>query len=221
MLIPWVRGPLVLDAGCGMGFMTRALAAQGHRVVAIDVERDYVAAATRSPAGAGPIADGLVARDGGFPFASASYDTVISLDVIEHIADDRPVLRELARLLRPDGRLVLTVPALPALFGQRDVSLGHYRRYTRPMLRERLSEAGFVVEALAYWNLLGVGPYFVAERVLRRQLPDTIRQGPPTRARQIVARLAMGWLLAEWRVAPAIPLGLSLVARARPAGPRG
>lgn len=219
--MPWVRGPLVLDAGCGMGFMTRSLVAQGHRVVAIDVERDYVAAATRPPERAGRIADGLVARDGGFPFAAASYDTIVSLDVIEHIADDRSVLREFARLLRPDGRLVLTVPALPALFGQRDVNLGHYRRYTRPMLRERLGEAGFVVETIAYWNLLGVAPYFIAERVLRRQLPDTIRQGQPTRGRQAVAQLTMGWLLAEWRVAPAIPLGLSLVVRAQTGGLRG
>jgi hypothetical protein len=84
------------------------------------------------------------------------------------------------------------------------------------MLRERLVAAGFVVERIHYWNMLGVLPYFLAERIFQRPISDTIRQGQPTRTRQWLALLIKRWLVAEWAIAPALPLGLSLVVVARP-----
>ncbi len=216
MLLPWIKGPRVLDAGCGMGFMTTALARLGHRVVAVDIEHEFVATAIRDNRSGARIADGLVFADSQFPFADASYDTIVSLDVIEHIADDARVLQEFARLLQPQGRLVLTVPALPALFGQRDVAMGHYRRYTKQLLEQRLTQAGLALDTLVYWNALGVAPYFLAERVFHRPISDSIRQGRPTWSRQALASLIEHWLLVEWTLASALPVGLSLVVMAHP-----
>jgi 2-polyprenyl-3-methyl-5-hydroxy-6-metoxy-1,4-benzoquinol methylase len=216
ILLPLIQQARVLDAGCGMGFMSRRLSAKGCAVVATDIEYEFVANAVANSIPHTGSVRGVVSADGRFPFADASYHTILSLDVIEHIADDAQVLREFARMLQADGKLILTVPALSFLYGKRDVEIGHYRRYTKSMLRERLVAAGFVVERIHYWNMLGVLPYFLAERIFQRPISDTIRQGQPTRTRQWLALLIKRWLVAEWAIAPALPLGLSLVVVARP-----
>ena len=133
--------------------------------------------------------------------------------MIEHVADDRRLLAELERLLHPHGTLVVTVPALPLLYGQRDKALGHFRRYNKPQLYERLNEHGFHIDKLDYWNILGVGPYFVAERLLKRQLSDNIRQGRPTPWRKLVGNGLYRWLLLEQQLR--LPFGLTLIALAR------
>jgi SAM-dependent methyltransferase len=79
-------------------------------------------------------------------------DVVVLLDVLEHA--DRPVLvlENANAVLVPNGVVVLTVPAVPALYGPWDEVLGHRRRYTRSSLREDARAAGFAIEFLSYWN---------------------------------------------------------------------
>jgi hypothetical protein len=71
--------------------------------------------------------------------------------------------------LRPGGALAVFVPARAELFGSLDTSVGHLRRYTRPLLRQRLEDAGFFVEWLRYGNLAGVVPWLVSGRVLKQR----------------------------------------------------
>ncbi len=217
ILLPLIPGQKILDVGCGMGFMTTALAGQDRAVVAIDILHDYVAFTVQRTANAPQPARGATFGGDVLPFADQSFETIICLDVIEHVEDDRRLLIELGRLLRPSGTLVVTVPALPTLYGQRDVDLGHFRRYNKPQLQKRLTDTGFDLTRLDYWNILGVGPYFVSERLFKRPLPDNIRQGQPTRWRKLAGDLLCQWLLFE-RHLP-LPFGLSLLALARkPAG---
>ena len=98
------------------------------------------------------------------------FDTIVCLNVLEHIDDDVASLDSMFRLLQPAGRLVLLVPAFPALYGTLDRALGHYRRYTRNLLRERYSGAGFVMRHLEYFNMAGMPGWWVTGRVLRREL---------------------------------------------------
>ncbi|MDQ3484380.1 MAG: class I SAM-dependent methyltransferase [Actinomycetota bacterium] len=135
--------------------------------------------------------DGLVPGEGvcgsvtALPFADASFDVVSAFDVVEHCADDTAALAELARVLAPGGRLLLSVPAYAWAWSDHDVRAGHYRRYTQARLVAAVEEAGFVVRRSTY-GFSAVFPFFVAERLarlLRRRSADK-RQGltpvPPT-----------------------------------------
>ncbi len=95
---------------------------------------------------------------------NAVRDTAVMINVLEHIADDRDVLRELHRVLRPGGHLLLFVPALMALYSPIDRLLGHHRRYHRAELLEKVTTAGFRVDACRYFDALGVVPWLVINR---------------------------------------------------------
>ena len=101
--------------------------------------------------------------------AGAALDCIVSSNVIEHIDDDVACLRTMFELLRPGGRACLYVPARPELYGTLDEEVGHFRRYTTSDLRTKLERAGFVVERLAYRNLVATLPWFVTGRVLGRR----------------------------------------------------
>ena len=88
------------------------------------------------------------------PFRDASFDLVAAFDTIEHIPDDALVLREFQRVLRPGGRLFVSVPAYQFLYSQNDRVAHHQRRYTRKMLGERLHAAGFTSTKTSYFNTM-------------------------------------------------------------------
>jgi SAM-dependent methyltransferase len=110
----------------------------------------------------------LVAADlTALPFRDATFDVVTALDVIEHIADDAAALGEIARVLRPGGILVATVPAYRFLWGPHDVALHHRRRYRGGEFRARVARAGLVVERQTYL-LAALFPLAAAMRLARR-----------------------------------------------------
>jgi hypothetical protein len=84
-------------------------------------------------------------------------DLVTAFDIIEHVDDEAGALRELARVCRRGGYLLVTVPAFQFLWGNQDVISHHRRRYTRSMLRERIEAAGFRIATLTYFNALRSG----------------------------------------------------------------
>ena len=82
-------------------------------------------------------------------------DTIVCLNVLEHIEEDAATLADFASVLEPGGRLVLLVPAMPALYGSLDVHLNHFRRYDREPLGELVTRAGFDVQTIRYLNRPG------------------------------------------------------------------
>ncbi len=84
------------------------------------------------------------------PFADATFDLVTMLDVLEHLRDDRGALREVSRVLRPGGALVLSVPAYQKLWSAHDEALHHFRRYEWHGLRRLLRAGGFEVSLLSF-----------------------------------------------------------------------
>jgi 2-polyprenyl-6-hydroxyphenyl methylase/3-demethylubiquinone-9 3-methyltransferase len=100
-----IRGQLVLDAGCGVGGVTRALVAKGARVVALDIG-PQLAAATRARCGCAAVIGTLSASG----FASNAFDAVVSSEAVEHTPDPERSVLELYRLVRPGGSLVLSLP---------------------------------------------------------------------------------------------------------------
>jgi SAM-dependent methyltransferase len=155
----------ILDVGCGTGTMLTYLARFGNAEgVDIDAEAIEYCHARGLKKVIQSTADTL-------PFADGSFDLVTALDVIEHIDDDLGVLREIKRVLRPGGRLLLTVPAYRFLWGRQDEINLHKRRYIAPEMRQRLQDSGFVVQKLTYMNSL-LFPAIAAIRLVRHVLPE-------------------------------------------------
>jgi 2-polyprenyl-3-methyl-5-hydroxy-6-metoxy-1,4-benzoquinol methylase len=100
-----IRGKLVLDAGCGVGGLTRTLVAKGGRVIALDIGRQ-LAAETRARCGCEAVVGTLSAT----AFADGTFDIVLSSEAVEHTPDPRASVLELYRLVKPGGDLVLSMP---------------------------------------------------------------------------------------------------------------
>jgi SAM-dependent methyltransferase len=98
----------------------------------------------------------------------ATADSIVLVNVLEHIAEDQAFLGDAHAALTPGGTLLLLVPALPGIYGSLDQAFGHYRRYTKTSLASKLHVAGFGIVRLAYVNLLGIAGWFFTGRVLRR-----------------------------------------------------
>jgi SAM-dependent methyltransferase len=147
------------------------------------------------------------------PIASQRFDLVTSFDVLYHLRvnDDLQALRELCRVLRPGGLLLIRVPALNWLRGRHDVAVHTRHRYARAELRTKLQKAGFLVQHLTFANSL-LFPLAPVKRLLeqrdRESLPDLWR--PPGPLNRILARtLGSEASLIRRR---SLPLGLSLIA---------
>ena len=157
-------GARLLEVGCGTG---ANLAMLGQFGALEAVELDEAARAIASAR------TGVVVRPGALPEAlpadCTGYDLIVLLDVLEHVDADGAALAELRRRLRPDGRLVITVPACPWLWSRHDEAHHHHRRYTAAMLDERLAAAGFRVDTMSYFNTL-LFPLVAGVRLVHRLL---------------------------------------------------
>jgi SAM-dependent methyltransferase len=100
-------------------------------------------------------------------FRGCELDTVVALNVLEHISDDLATMRSIQRMLVPGGRAIILVPALMGLYGSLDRELGHARRYGRRELATLMTQAGLRVERVFYFNLLGALGWFLNARLFR------------------------------------------------------
>lgn len=96
-------------------------------------------------------------------------DTITCVNVLEHIEDDTAALKHMNHLLRKGGKVIIFVPALPAVYGTLDRYVEHHRRYTRKSLRAIFERAGFAVKDASYMNMFGIFTWFLAGRVLKQR----------------------------------------------------
>ena len=99
-----------------------------------------------------------------------AFDSIVYLNVLEHVEHDASELRRAYGCLRPGGHICLFVPALPWLYGRLDEEVGHLRRYDRAGLRAQVEAAGFHIVRLRYFDAAGVLPWLLYVRLLRREL---------------------------------------------------
>lgn len=104
----------------------------------------------------------------GETYPEAHFDTVICLNVVEHLEDDVNALRNIRSSLRKDGRAIILVPNEPGLYGSLDRVLGHYRRYTRKQLQNVCERAGFRVEKVLKFNRIGAPGWWWNGRILKQ-----------------------------------------------------
>lgn len=163
-------GQRVLEVGAGAGTMTRFLYGRDI-VVATDVESTYLDILRNSfyrrPGIRVEKFD--LDSDESLRLAHYKFDTIICLNVLEHVYDDLGALKRMHELLVPGGRAVIYVPAGRSLYGTLDKTVGHYRRYNERELRSKMEDAGFVVEDSGYQNQFGTIGWFVNARIFRRE----------------------------------------------------
>jgi SAM-dependent methyltransferase len=199
----------ILDAGCGSGRTLVELARWG-AVSGVELNED--AAGVARSRGAFDVRVGKLEE---LPWEDCTFDLVTCLDVIEHTPDDVVALRELHRVTRDGGWLLVTVPAYQALWSRHDEANHHYRRYSRRALREAARAGGWQVRRETSFNSLLLAPAAVV-RLAHRGRPADGDYTPDL-------QLGPGWLNgvlelplraeAHWLGAGhTLPAGLSLLA---------
>lgn len=206
-------GSSILDVGTGTGSNLRMLRELGFdRVLGLDRSRE--AARFCADKGLGPVELGDVQA---LPFPDRHFDLVLATDIIEHVDDDLLALRELRRVLKPRGHLLLTVPAFELLWGLQDKVGHHKRRYRLSDLLERIGDARLSPERHFYFNYLLFLPILVLRRLMR-VLPLRVASEGEINAPWL-NRILFRLFRLDVRTAPLVrpPFGVSALVVATPA----
>ena len=169
MLRPFV-GARVLEIGAGIGNLSARLLPRDRYTVS-DVNPHYLRYLRNFTEGK-PYMDVCrvdLASTTDFASLAGEYDTVLCVNVLEHVDDERGALRNMHTALQPGGRIVLLVPRGPELYGSLDDVLGHQRRYTPDGLRAILAAEGFVVEQILDFNRVTTPGWWFNGQVLKRR----------------------------------------------------
>jgi len=155
------RRPRILDVGCGTGANLLMLSKYGD-AEGVDVSEDALAFCRER--GLEKVKLGAAEA---LPYEDGTFDLVTALDVVEHLDNDLAGLREMRRVLRPGGRVLLFVPTFMFLWGLQDDVSNHRRRYRLPELRRVLEQAGFEIERTTYANITFFLPILLARKLMR------------------------------------------------------
>jgi glycosyltransferase involved in cell wall biosynthesis len=160
-------GSDILEVGSGIGNMTRFLLPHGS-VTATDINPNCLKELSRT------FGENPQVRIRPLDLAAApapddpAHDTIVCLNVLEHVEDDRQALVHLRERLRPGGRLILYVPANPRLYCDIDRGVGHFRRYVKEDLVAKLASAGFRLKHVRHHNQIGALGWWIRGCVLGR-----------------------------------------------------
>jgi glycosyltransferase involved in cell wall biosynthesis len=164
-------GESVLELGAGMGNLSRLLSPRRRRYVATDIDAEHLARLRfrlqHRPNLETAICD-LMRPEHFEPF-HGQMDSVVCLNVVEHIQDDLLGLRNIYSALRPGGKAIVLVPQGQGVYGTLDVALGHYQRYSKSELESKMAKCGFRVERVLEFNRITYPGWFFNGRILRRR----------------------------------------------------
>jgi len=169
-VLPYL-GENTLELGAGIGNMTQHLARGRKSYVASDIDEEHMARLRVRFRGRPNLTmqrcDLRAPQD--FEALAGSFDSVVCLNVVEHLKDDVDALRNIYSALKPGGRAIILVPQDQKAYGTLDEVLGHYRRYSEVQLRERMEAAGFEVERTLHFNRVTRPGWRFNGQVLRRR----------------------------------------------------
>lgn len=200
-------GSRILEVGSGTGNITQFLCVNGSEVMATDIVTGYHSKLQRLFSEKPNVSVGILDLTAKAPeeFVNRFFDTVVCLNVLEHIEDDLFALEQMREVLVPGGKLALLVPAHQILYGEFDRAVGHYRRYEKKELEAKLKRANFIVRRIKFFSLVAALPWLINGRLLKR---DYLPTGQTNIANRLVPLLKLESLIGP-------PCGLSLIAIAQ------
>jgi SAM-dependent methyltransferase len=178
----WTRGKIapfigkaVLEIGSGIGTFSKFIIGAGRTVTLSDVDETYVnglkerfrddPSVSVVQADAGRIDEAVNGR---------KFDTVVAINIIEHLENDDEAFERIKKILLPGGKLIFIVPAHKLLFSKFDRSIGHYRRYNRSELERQLVEKGYNIEFIEFMNAISAIGWFFSFKLLNSiKMPTT------------------------------------------------
>jgi 2-polyprenyl-3-methyl-5-hydroxy-6-metoxy-1,4-benzoquinol methylase len=200
-------GECVLEVGCGTGNFSQLLLNRARHLTAVDIVPQYTETlARRVHVPEGKTLEARCQNVFKSTEGLGGYDSIIMLNVLEHIKDDGQAVETLKSLLNPGGRLILLVPAMRFLYSKYDRSIRHYRRYNKSQFNHLLREKDLAVEHIRYFNFIGIVGWWINFCLLKK------------------TRMEMGSVKLFDRLSPlfralespfVLPAGLSLIAIAR------
>jgi len=169
---PYINGN-ILEVGSGLGTFSRKIIKDfpANAVFLSDVNEEYLRRLRQSFTISNNTQVVKLDLNNPGDFAALSpnqFDTIICLNVLEHIADDIFALQEIKKLLKSNGRLILLVPCHKWLYNELDKAVLHYRRYHKRELTQKIVQAGFLVERLWYFNFFSIFGWFVNGTIFKK-----------------------------------------------------
>lgn len=205
--LPQRENLVVLNAGCGSGEMNIFLSRnRTWHIVGIDMDDRAISMSRQLKDRYGVKNLDIIQANVQEYDGAESYDIIVCIDVLEHIEDDLQMIKRLSQMLKPEGLLCVSVPALQGLFGYHDEMLGHYRRYDKHSLTRKLSQE-FQVKKCRYFGFSLTPVALLYSRWLRRPYPVG-QQKEGSMIKNILE--AMLWTETRMR----LPVGTSLIALA-------
>lgn len=198
---PFLTGD-ILEAGSGTGTFTDTLSNFGN-VTAIDLNKKYIRRNNcnhKVECGYGDL------ESNKYFFGKKFFNSIVCLNVLEHIRYDEKALDNMYSLLKSKGNLILIVPAHNLLYSKLDKNLGHYRRYNKDNLSKKLIKSGFEPVLVKYFNWLGAIGWLIILKIMNRKYMPGGEVG-------IFNKIAKYFLWVERFVK--IPFGLSVLAIVR------
>lgn len=166
MFAPFI-GKKTLEIGCGIGNLTYYLQRLG-TLCCLDIS-DYYIAHMKIDYPHLSFFNLDIAGDHVKMLSKEGFDTVVCVNVLEHINNDERAINNIYSILKPQGRLLLYVPAIPLLYGSVDKNLDHYRRYEKRALEKMLANSGFEIEKIHYSNFIGIFGWFMNARIQKKK----------------------------------------------------
>jgi SAM-dependent methyltransferase len=173
---PFLKGN-ILEAGSGTGNISEYFLLNGFTITLSDTDEFYIEELKKKFSSSGNLGGvkNIDLQHDHFATAYADlkgkFDTVVLLNVLEHLADDHAAIRNTEYLLNQNGRLVILTPAYTALYSRLDKELGHYRRYTTGKLAALLQHNGFIPEKKFYFNALGIAGWLYGKALKLKHIP--------------------------------------------------
>jgi SAM-dependent methyltransferase len=198
-------GNSILEIGSGIGNVSKFLAPlRNDKIVLADINKTYLEYLRYRFIGNPKvkiILHDILSKDisGILRF---QIDTVLCINVLEHIRDDEEALKNIYRILEKKGRLIIVVPASKYLYSSLDRHLGHFRRYEKNELVRKLEGKKFVIEKIYFHNFISTLGWFVNGRILKKKTMSSFQVG-------ILDKFIPFFAKAEEMIK--IPFGLSLI----------
>lgn len=199
----YLRGT-ILEVGCGIGNFTKMLIPYG-KIYALDIDKTCIAKTKQKVKNSANIGFGDI-ENGLYFFKNKRFDTIVCINVLEHIENDKKALSNMNKLLKRAGTLILLVPSHPILFGEIDRAIGHYRRYTENRIKIDLKRLRLKVVFAKKINFLGAIGWFISGKVLK----EVSVNGKKLKLFDRIAPFILPW---EEKIEP--PLGTSILVIAK------